>query len=169
MATRARRAPAAKPKRSLFLLLLLIAALFASIGATTALAKSAGQWTPKLGLDLEGGRQVVLQPVVGKGQSVNAGQLDQAVSIIRQRVDGSGVSESEVTTLGGNNIVVSMPGNPSKEVLDSLAQSSQLMFRAVLGSQPVTPAAAPGGAAPSGAPSGAVPGASSSPAPATSS
>lgn len=137
MATRARRTSAAKPKRTLILLLLIIAALFAGIGATAAWAHPRGQWTPKLGLDLEGGRQIVLQPIVGKGKTANSGQLDQAVNIIRQRVDGTGVSEAEITTLGGSNIVVSMPGNPSKEVLDSLAQSSQLMFRAVITTMPI--------------------------------
>lgn len=124
-------------------MLVIIAALFAGIAATTQWANPKGSWTPKLGLDLEGGRQIVLQPIVNKGQSVNSGQLDQAVSIIRQRVDGTGVSEAEVTTLGGNNIVVSMPGNPSKEVLDSLAQSSQLLFRAVITSTPVAGAQTP--------------------------
>ncbi|NHN56990.1 protein translocase subunit SecD [Calidifontibacter sp. DB0510] len=153
MATRARRAPAAKPRRTLFLLLVLIAALFAGIGASAAWGNPKGQWTPKLGLDLEGGRQVILQPELGKGQTVNAGQLNQAVNIIRNRVDGSGVAEAEVTTLGSENIVVSIPGNPSKQILDSLAQSSQLLFRAVIATgQPQadqTPAPTLPGATPS--------------------
>lgn len=143
MATRTRRAPAAKPKRTLFLLLLIIAALFGGIAATTVWGNPKGQWTPKLGLDLEGGRQVVLEPVLGAGQTVNAGQVNQAVSIIRQRVDGSGVAEAEVSTLGDRSIVVAIPGNPSKEILDSLAQSSQLMIRAVIqASQPTADQAA---------------------------
>lgn len=132
MATRARRAPGAAPRRTLFFLLLIIASLFAGIAATTVWGNPKGQWTPKLGLDLEGGRQVVLEPVLGKGQSVNDGQVNQAVNIIRQRVDGSGVAEAEVSTLGGSSIVVAIPGNPSKEVLDSLAQSSKLSIRAVI-------------------------------------
>ncbi|REF31302.1 protein translocase subunit SecD [Calidifontibacter indicus] len=141
MATRARRAPAAKPKRTLFLLLLIIAALFGGIAATTAWGNPKGQWTPKLGLDLEGGRQVVLEPVLGAGQQVNAGQVNQAVNIIRQRVDGTGVAEAEVSTLGDRSIVVSIPGNPSKAILDSLAQSSKLTIRAVIAaSQPLVDA-----------------------------
>ncbi|GAB3584331.1 protein translocase subunit SecD [Calidifontibacter terrae] len=132
MATRARRAPAAAPKRTLFLLFLIVAALFGGIAATTQWGNPAGQWSPKLGLDLEGGRQIVLQPVLGQGQKVNSGQVNQAVNIIRNRVDGTGVSEAEVSTLGSSSIVVAIPGNPSKEVLDSLSQSSKLMFRAVI-------------------------------------
>ncbi len=132
MATRARRAPAAAPKRTLFLLFLIVAALFGGIAASVQWGNPAGQWSPKLGLDLEGGRQIVLQPVLGKDQKVNSGQVNQAVNIIRNRVDGTGVSEAEVSTLGGSSIVVAIPGNPSKEVLDSLAQSSKLMFRAVV-------------------------------------
>ncbi len=132
MATRARRAPAAKPKRTLFLLFLIIAALFGGIAATTVWGNPKGQWTPKLGLDLEGGRQVVLEPVLGAGQKVNSGQVNQAVNIIRQRVDGTGVAEAEVSTLGDKSIVVAIPGNPSKAILDSLAQSSKLTIRAVI-------------------------------------
>lgn len=70
--------------------------------------------TPKLGLDLQGGTQVTLIPkTVGSQEDVNEDQLKQAVEIIRQRVDGTGVSEAEVTTQGsgaGSAIIVSVPG-----------------------------------------------------------
>ncbi|MCG8655453.1 protein translocase subunit SecD [Yimella sp. RIT 621] len=153
-ATRARRAPASKPKRTLILLFLIIAALFGGIAATTVWAKPAGQWTPKLGLDLEGGRQVVLEPVLGRGQQVSSGQVNQAVNIIRQRVDGTGVAEAEVSTLGDRSIVVAIPGNPSKEILDSLAQSSKLTIRPVIATTPpVADAAATAKPSTSSAPS----------------
>ncbi|MBO1754366.1 protein translocase subunit SecD [Allobranchiibius sp. CTAmp26] len=99
----------------------------------------AGQWSPKLGLDLEGGRQIVLQPSVGKGQTVTSGEVDQAIDIIRERVNGNGVSEAQVSRLGAKNIQVSLPGNPSQQTLSSLAQSSQLFFRAVINSTQDTP------------------------------
>ena len=77
MATRARRSNAGTPRRILTILLLLIVAVYAGIAGTVAWGSSPkGQWTPLLGLDLEGGRQIVLQPIVGKGQQVNAGQID---------------------------------------------------------------------------------------------
>lgn len=126
------------PKRTLLSLLALAAVLFLGIGATVAWGNPQGQWTPKLGLDLEGGRQIILQPQVGKGQSVNSGQMQQAVDIIRKRVDATGVAEAEVTTLGSDSIVVSIPGDPSEDILNSLAQSSQLAFRAVIATTQIT-------------------------------
>ncbi len=137
MATRSRRSASGHPRRILFILIALVVAVYAAVGASVAFGNPAGQWTPKLGLDLEGGRQIILKPQLPKGQSINSGQVQQAVDIIRQRVDGSGVSEADVTTLGGSNIVVSLPGHPSPEQTRALAQSSQLAFRAVLKSQPV--------------------------------
>jgi preprotein translocase subunit SecD len=58
-------------------------------------------------------------------------QLTQAVSIIRQRVDSTGVSESQINT-SGNNIVVSIPGIPDKNTLALIKSSAKLEFRAVL-------------------------------------
>src|SRR3954471_4896568 len=52
--------------------------------------------TPQLGLDLQGGTQVTLLPKAAPGSNaaITSEQLDQAVAIIRQRVDGLGVAES---------------------------------------------------------------------------
>ncbi|MGN6502253.1 MAG: protein translocase subunit SecD [Pseudolysinimonas sp.] len=90
-------------------------------------------WTPKLGLDLEGGTRVVLAAQTAEGQEVTADQLEQAVSIIRQRVDASGVSEAEISTQGTNNIEVLIPGSTlDKATLERLKSSSKLEFRAVI-------------------------------------
>lgn len=132
------RRPARKqqrPKGTLVLLFAIIVALFGGIFASTVWSDPKGQWVPKLGLDLEGGRQIILEPVVGQSGDINSQQVDQAVDIIRRRVDGSGVAEAEVSTLGARNIVIAIPGEPSEEMLDSLSQSSQLTFRAVIASQ----------------------------------
>ncbi|MFB2556006.1 protein translocase subunit SecD [Herbiconiux liangxiaofengii] len=93
---------------------------------------STATWTPKLALDLEGGTQIILTPKLESGQDVSAEQLDQAVSIIRQRVDASGVSEAEVTTQGGQNVIVSIPGQPDEATLNRIEASAKLDFRAVL-------------------------------------
>lgn len=143
MATRARRANPGTPRRILGILLLLIIAVYAGIAGTAAWGSPKGQWTPLLGLDLEGGRQITLQPIVGKGQQVNAGQVNQAVDIIRNRVNGNGVSEAQVATINKSLIQVSLPGNPSEQTLKSLAQSSQLRFRAVIQAQQIPAAATP--------------------------
>ncbi|MGV8969415.1 MAG: protein translocase subunit SecD [Microbacteriaceae bacterium] len=91
-----------------------------------------GSWTPKLALDLEGGTQIILAPQLESGQTVSSEQLNQAVAIIRQRVDASGVSESEINTQGTQNIVVSIPGQPDQETLDRIQSSAKLEFRPVL-------------------------------------
>ena len=118
--------------------------------------------TPKLGLDLRGGTQVILTPSANQGgAAVTDDQLKQAVEIIRQRVDGFGVAESEVTTQGsGQNasIIVSIPGVTNQAVLDSLATTAKLDFRPVLaeavgGVAPTPSASASGSVKPSASPS----------------
>jgi len=129
------------PRRVLLALLVLTIALFGGIGV--AHARSGGELAPKLGLDLEGGTQMVLEPVLAdKNAQVNSGQLDKARDIIQQRVDSYGVSEAEVTTQGGRNIVVSIPGQPDAKTLDAIRKPSQLRFRAVLTVGYGSPAAA---------------------------
>jgi preprotein translocase subunit SecD len=73
-----------------------------------------------------------LSPLLLDGAAVTSEQLDQAVSIIRQRVDASGVSESQVTTQGDQNIIVSIPGIPDENTLKLIKASAKLEFRAVL-------------------------------------
>ncbi|MGB8021242.1 MAG: protein translocase subunit SecD [Candidatus Nanopelagicales bacterium] len=93
--------------------------------------------TPKLGLDLQGGTQVTLLPKPAAGQegAITADQLNQTVAIIRQRVDGLGVAESEVSVQGsGDNaaIIVSVPGSVSQDrLVELVGRTAQLSFRAV--------------------------------------
>jgi preprotein translocase subunit SecD len=115
--------------RSLFALLAIIVALGGLAAGLTTWGD--GQTTPRLGLDLEGGTEMVLQPVLVGKEQVSPGQIDQAVDIIRQRIDANGVSEAEISTQGGRNIVVSIPGTPTADQLDAIRKPSQLRFRAV--------------------------------------
>jgi preprotein translocase subunit SecD len=94
-----------------------------------------GTWLPKLALDLEGGTQIILAPKLESGQVPTADQLNQAVSIIRQRIDAAGVSESEINTQGASNVVVSLPGIPDQATIDRIESSAKLEFRAVIASQ----------------------------------
>ena len=89
---------------------------------------------PDLALDLKGGTQLILTPTVtGDGQrEITEEDITQAISIIRNRIDASGVSESEITSIGNSNIMVSIPGTPSQEQLDLIRSSSQMNFRPVL-------------------------------------
>jgi preprotein translocase subunit SecD len=88
--------------------------------------------TPKLALDLEGGTQLILTPRTEDGSEISEDDINQAIEIIRQRVDASGVAEAEITRQGQQNIVVALPGEPDEATLDLVRQSAQLRFRPVL-------------------------------------
>lgn len=89
---------------------------------------------PDLALDLKGGTQLILTPTpTSEGQrEITEDDITQAISIIRNRIDASGVSESEISSMGSSNIMVSIPGTPSQEQLDLIRSSSQMNFRPVL-------------------------------------
>jgi preprotein translocase subunit SecD len=112
--------------------LFVIIAGFTGLIGIGSLSDENASFTPKLALDLQGGTQVILAPLLLDGQAVTTDQLDQAVAIIRQRVDASGVSESQVTTQGDTNIIVSIPGVPDENTLALIKASAKLEFRAVL-------------------------------------
>lgn len=116
--------------RSLLTFLLVIAIGFGAliIGSFTGKTKL----TPGLALDLEGGTQLILTPTTTDGRQVTDNDLNQAINIIRQRVDASGVAEAEISRQGGSNIVVALPGKPSQETLDLVRSSAVLYFRPVI-------------------------------------
>ena len=87
--------------------------------------------TPRLGLDLRGGTQVILQATPLHGQPLNKGALNQAVDIIRNRVNGAGVAGATINTQGNNDIIVSAPGAKGSK-LEALDQTALLRFRQVL-------------------------------------
>ncbi len=131
-----RPTPVKKAWRSLTWLVVIIAALVAvNVGGVLW---QGGTWEPKLALDLEGGTEIILAPKVEGGQTVTTEQLNQAVAIIRQRINASGVSEAEINTQG-KNVVVSIPGKEvDEETRNRIQSSAKLEFRAVI----VTEAAA---------------------------
>jgi len=126
----ARSTPERNAIRSLVWLLVIIVGLIAANGASVLFNN--GQWTPKLALDLEGGTQIILAPQLASGDQVDQEQLEQAVALIRQRVDAGGVSEAEINTQGGENIVVAIPGVPDPATIERIQSSAKLEFRAVL-------------------------------------
>ncbi|MEA9985125.1 MULTISPECIES: protein translocase subunit SecD [Subtercola] len=125
-----------RARRTLVWLLVIFIAL-AGVNAAGALW-GGGSWAPKLALDLEGGTEIILAPKLASGETVSDQQVSQAVSIIRQRVDASGVSEAQISTQGGQNIVVSIPGTPDDATLQRIEASAKLDFRAVLVSDTAT-------------------------------
>ncbi len=133
-------------RKSLTALVVLIIGLGALVAGLTQWGN--GQYTPRLGLDLQGGTEIVLEPVLVGNATVTSGQITQAVDIIRQRIDANGVAEAEISTLGGTNIAVAIPGTPTPAQLEALRKPSQLRFRAVF----VETANAPGASAPAPVP-----------------
>jgi preprotein translocase subunit SecD len=119
-----------RPTRQLVGLGVIVVALFGSILAGNVW--STATWAPKFALDLEGGTQIILRPVTDNGEEVTTEDVNQAIAIIRQRVDSSGVAEAEITSQGGSNIVVALPGTPSEETLQLVRESAQMQFRPVL-------------------------------------
>lgn len=114
--------------------LIWLVAIFAVLTAVLAGGVVTGHasWAPKLALDLEGGTQMILAPKVEGSSGINEEQLNQAVAIIRQRVDSSGVAEAEITTQSGRNVVVSLPGTPSSETRALIQASADMNFRPVI-------------------------------------
>jgi preprotein translocase subunit SecD len=111
-----------------------------------------GTWTPRLGLDLQGGTSVILTPKATQaGAKVDSGAVNQAVDIIRQRVDGLGVAESEVKK-AGSQIEISVPGRGRNDVVDLVGQTAELRFREVADLAAATPAPAPTAPATAAAP-----------------
>jgi len=119
-----------------------IAAFFAAlITWGTVTAQPGATWSPELALDLQGGTQLILTPSIADGTTASLEQLNQAVEIIRQRIDGSGVGEATVTVQGNENIVVSIPGTPDANTLQLIKASALLEFRPVLTVAQSTPLA----------------------------
>lgn len=83
---------------------------------------------PELGLDLQGGASVVLQPPEGTSSDA----LDQAIEIIRSRVDALGVAEPDIVRQG-DTVLVELPGvKDQQRALDIVGQTAELRFRPVL-------------------------------------
>jgi preprotein translocase subunit SecD len=132
---------------------------FISVAVLYGLVALAGSWKPALGLDLEGGTRIRL---AATGNDVTAESLREAADIIDNRVNGSGVSEAEVTTEGNQYVVVEIPGQSRRDLVDTVKRQAQLRFRVVAmsGVGTAAPTAAP---SPSGSGTG-----SAAPTPSTS-
>ncbi|HEX3705742.1 MAG TPA: protein translocase subunit SecD [Mycobacteriales bacterium] len=121
-----------RPGRSLAGMALFIVALYLGV----FLGPSA---TPALGLDLRGGTEVTLtaSPLGAHGKITKAA-LNQAVNIIRKRVNGLGVGGATVQAQGSNHIVVSVPGK-GYAIASTVGKTALLRFRQVLAVGNYTP------------------------------
>jgi preprotein translocase subunit SecD len=118
-------------RRSLWYSLIgIVAAAILSVVAVVA----AG-WKPLLGLDLQGGASVVLQPV----NKVDNAVLGQAISILRKRIDALGVAEPDISRQG-STVLIQIPGIKNQaDVLRIVGQTAELHFRPVLCGNPPQP------------------------------
>ncbi len=104
---------------------LLLAAL---IGFGSLAGVIVAGWGPVLGVQLQGGVEVLLRPTAPADDE----QLDSAIEIIRSRVDALGVAEPDITRQG-EQVVVQLPGVKDKQrAVDLVGQTAELRFRPVL-------------------------------------
>jgi preprotein translocase subunit SecD len=108
---------------------LLFIVLVAAVALTAVFVSNT---SPQLGLDLQGGISVVLQPT----KQTNDEALSQTIEIIRSRVDALGVAEPEITRQG-DSVVVQLPGVKNQQrALQLVGDTAELRFRPVLTSIP---------------------------------
>jgi preprotein translocase subunit SecD len=88
-----------------------------------------GSNTPKLGIDLQGGTRITLTARTQDGSDPTRDQMQQARTIMENRVNGSGVKGAEVQIDGTKNLVITVAGN---EDLSGLTRSAQMNIRPVL-------------------------------------
>ena len=121
-----------KPRRTLLLFLAAVVGMYGllTVLSVTGSAKDDSVWKPRLGLDLQGGTRITLQAKATSGD-VTPEKLRQARSIIDQRVNASGVTEGEVTTQGGNQVIIEVPGQDESDIVDEVGRTAQLRFRLV--------------------------------------
>ncbi len=113
-------------RRSHLLLVALIVAALAGV-ALIAVPGSPAHKKPTLGLDLQGGLEVVLQAVPPKGHKLTAEDLDRSVEIMRNRVDKLGVSEPEIRKQGSNQIVIELAGvHDPRQAAQIIGKTAQL-------------------------------------------
>ncbi len=134
-APKTRSANLPRPKRTLTLFMAGIVAMFGLVALIDANAKKGDEsaWKPRLGLDLQGGTRITFE-AKAEGGEVTDEKLKQARDIVDQRVNGTGVTEAEVTTQGGNQIIVEIPGQQRANIVDQVGKTAQLRFRLMWGS-----------------------------------
>ncbi|MCW2665390.1 MAG: secD [Frankiales bacterium] len=95
----------------------------------------------KLGLDLRGGTQIVLETQDSPTARANAESTDRAVEVLRRRVDALGVSEPSLTRSGERRIIVELPGlQDPRQASALIGRTAQLTFHPVLAADPAAPA-----------------------------
>jgi preprotein translocase subunit SecD len=127
---------------------LIVVMFLAAVGGDLA---SPGNWSQNLkvhlGLDLTSGTTVALQAVKPGGGSPTSTEMQQAIQIMNNRVNGAGFTEAQVVQQGNDVINVSVPGQNAQKVVSLVSRTAELQFRQVLliavNSSAAAPAATP--------------------------
>ncbi len=114
------RASRVRPGRTLVVFFLVLAIAY-------GLVALAATWKPALGLDLQGGTRITLTALGDPDDE----SLEEARQIIDARVNGSGVTEAEVVVESGRYVVVEIPGDTRRDLIDVVQRQAQLRFRLV--------------------------------------
>ena len=169
-----------RPGRALAAIAVLILVMLISITGSETF--NPGNWHKQfrvgLGLDLSSGTQVVLKAATAKG-APSGDAMQQAISVLESRVNGTGNSGARVQQQGSDLIVVSVPGKAPQDVINLVSSTAKLSFRPVYlegpytGSATPTPSTTPSGKAtgapsPSATPTGSAKSATGAPTPSTS-
>jgi SecD/SecF fusion protein len=97
--------------------------------ALMAVPGSPAEKKPTLGLDLQGGLEVVLKAVPPKGHTLTTEDLDRSIDIMRKRIDKLGVSEPEIRKQGSNQIVIQLAGvHNAADAAKLIGKTAQLEF-----------------------------------------
>ncbi|HYT26712.1 MAG TPA: protein translocase subunit SecD, partial [Actinomycetota bacterium] len=106
-------------------------ALLVLLGAAGALVDTR---PPRLGLDLRGGTQIVLEARAAGRQKAGADTLDRTLEVLRRRVDQLGVAEPTLQRSGDRRVIVELPGvYDPRQAVDVIGRTAQLTFHPVLG------------------------------------
>src|SRR5436190_207595 len=117
-----------RERRNYLLILGAIAALLVG-AALLAVPGSPAYKKPTLGLDLQGGLEVVLRAVPQKGQSIDPQQMQVAQQVITHRTNASGLSAPNIAIQGGNEIVIQLAGvHDTAKAAKTIGSTGQLQM-----------------------------------------
>ncbi len=144
-----KRRSGSRPARALIALAAIIVIMLISVLGNETL--SPGKWQQQfkvaLGLDLSSGTQVVVKAQTHDGRPPASGEMQQAISVLESRVNGTGSTGAQVQQQGSDMITVTVPGTPSYNVVSRVSQAAQMSVRPVYLEAPYVPPSA-GKAAP---------------------
>jgi preprotein translocase subunit SecD len=133
-----------RPARALVALAAVIVIMLISVLGNETL--SPGNWHQQfkvgLGLDLSSGTEMVLKAETHDGKPPASGEMQQAISVLQTRVNGSGISGAQVQQQGSDMINVTVPGMPSYNVVSLVSHAAQMSVRPVYLEAPYIPPSA---------------------------